>query len=136
MIPGPTAPHAVHVSSLSPTGTGWAQAVVWRELVTISGQVALDGGGKVVGRGSLVTQAECVFRNLDSVLNATGSSRAGLLRLTVYVTSLEGLADLRAARNRWLGEVTPASTLVQVAGLVHEDLLIEVDALAVRSSDY
>jgi 2-iminobutanoate/2-iminopropanoate deaminase len=122
------------VAGLPETGGCWSQAVAYRDLVAISGQIALDPQGQVVGRGSLVEQAEYVFSCIDNVLAAAGSGRDGLIRITMYVTTLEGLAELRAARDRWLSPVHPASTLVQVSGLVHEGLLIEVDALAARTA--
>ena len=61
---------------------------------------------------------------------AGGASDANLT--SVLTATLDGLGELRAARDRWLGPARPASTRVHVAGLVHEDLLIEVDALAAR----
>jgi 3-hydroxyisobutyrate dehydrogenase len=122
------------IAGLPATGGSWSQAVAYGDLIAVSGQIALDAEGHVVGEGSLVEQAEYVFWCIDRVLAASGSSRDGLIKITMYVTRLDGLAELRAARDRWLGEARPASTLVQVSGLVHEDLLIEVDALAARTA--
>lgn len=121
------------VPGLPSTGGSWSQAVAWGDLVAISGQIAMQDG-QVVGQGSIVEQAEHVFASLDAALAAAGSGRDRLIKITMYVTTLDGLADVREARDRWLGDVRPASTLVQVAGLVHPDLLIEVDALAARSA--
>jgi 3-hydroxyisobutyrate dehydrogenase len=126
--PGPSP-----VAGLPATGGSWSQAVAYGDLVAVSGQIALDAEGEVVGVGSLVEQAEYVFSRIDEALAAAGSGREGLIRITMYVTTLDYLAELRAARDRWLGEVRPASTLVQVSGLVHEGLLIEVEALAART---
>jgi len=120
------------VRDLPATGGSWSQAVAYRDLLAISGQIALDPQGNVVGRGSLVEQAEYVFACIDAVLAAAGSGRDDLIKITMYVTTLDGLAELRSARDRWLGDARPASTLVRVAGLVHDELLIEVDALAAR----
>ncbi len=120
------------VRGLPETGGSWSQAVAYRDLVAVSGQVALDADGNVVG-GSLAEQAEHVFASIDAALAAAGSSRDRLIKITMFVTTLDGLAELRAARDRWLGESRPASTLVQVTALVHPALLIEVEALAVRA---
>ncbi len=128
-----SSPGPAPVAGLPATGGSWSQAVAYGDLVAVSGQIALDAEGEVVGAGSLVQQAEYVFSRIDEVLAAAGSGRGGLIRITMYVTTLDYLAELRAARDRWLGEVRPASTLVQVSGLVHEGLLIEVDALAART---
>jgi enamine deaminase RidA (YjgF/YER057c/UK114 family) len=125
-------PEPVRVDALAETGGSWSQAVAYRDLVAVSGQIALDPQGNVVGQGSLVEQAEYVFGCIDAALSAADSGRERLIKITMYVTTLDGLTELRAARDRWLGPARPASTLVQVAGLVHEGLLIEVDALAAR----
>jgi enamine deaminase RidA (YjgF/YER057c/UK114 family) len=126
-------PAPVQVESLAPTNGSWSQVVVAGELVAISGQVALDRHGQLLGGDSLVRQARYVFAAIDAALSAAESSRSGLLKLTIYVTELDDLEALRIARDQWLGEHAPASTLVKVAGLVRDDLLIEVDALAVRT---
>jgi 2-iminobutanoate/2-iminopropanoate deaminase len=122
------------VGGLPETGGSWSQAVAYGDLVAVSGQIALDSQGRVVGPGSLVEQAKYVFSRIDEALAAAGSGRESLIKITMYVTTMEGLAELRAARDGWLGAARPASTLVQVAGLVHDGLLIEVDALAARTA--
>ena len=125
-------PEPVRVDALPETGGSWSQAVAYRDLVAVSGQIALDPQGKVVGQGSLVDQAEYVFSCIDAALAAACSGRDNLIKITMFVTTLDGLAELRSARDGWLGAARPASTLVQVSGLVHDDLLIEVEALAAR----
>lgn len=119
------------IGGLPETGGSWSQAVAYRDLLAVSGQIALDGEGNVVG-GTLAEQSEHVFAAIDAALAAAGSSREQLIKITMFVTTLDGLAELRAARDRWLGGVRPASTLVQVSALVHPGLLLEVEALAAR----
>jgi enamine deaminase RidA (YjgF/YER057c/UK114 family) len=126
-------PAPVDVESLARTNGSWSQVVVAGELVAVSGQVALGRHGELLGGNSLVGQALHVFAAIDAALSAAMSSRRGLLKLTIYVTDVDDLEALRMARDQWLGEHAPASTLVKVGGLVRDDLLIEVDALAVRT---
>jgi enamine deaminase RidA (YjgF/YER057c/UK114 family) len=127
-------PAAVEVESLAPTNGSWSQVVLVGELVAVSGQVAVDRHGKLLGGNSLVGQARHVFAAIDAALSAAGSSRRGLVKLTIYVTDTDDLEAFRAARDQWLGQHAPASTLVKVGGLVRDDLLVEVDALAVRTT--
>jgi enamine deaminase RidA (YjgF/YER057c/UK114 family) len=119
------------VGGLPESGGSWSQAVAYRDLVAVSGQIALDEEGNVLG-GTLAEQSEHVFAAIDAALAAAGSSRDLLIKITMFVTTLDGLDDLRAARDRWLGEARPASTLVHVSALVHPGLLLEVEALAAR----
>jgi enamine deaminase RidA (YjgF/YER057c/UK114 family) len=125
-----TAPRPIDPPDLAPTGTAWSQATVAGGLVHVSGQVAWDRDGQVVGRGSVEEQAEFVFDNVERALTAAGSGLDRLARICVYLTDTEHIAAFRAVRDRRLEGIRPASTLVIVAALVHPDLLVEVDAVA------
>jgi 2-iminobutanoate/2-iminopropanoate deaminase len=100
------------------------------DLLFISGQVAWDDAGQVVGRGDPVRQAEQVFANLTTILAAHGATIGDVVKVTVYVTDLAWFDQLSAIRVRLFAELPPASTIVQVAALVDPDLLLEVEAVA------
>jgi enamine deaminase RidA (YjgF/YER057c/UK114 family) len=125
-----SAPRPVDAPGLAPSGATWSQVTVAAGLVLVSGQVAWDEQGEVVGRGSVDEQAEQVFTNVERALEAAGSSVDRLARVTVYLTDLEHVAAFRAVRERRLAGCRPASTLVIVASLVDPDLLVEIDAIA------
>ena len=109
------------------TGTG--------RLVAISGQVALDADGAVVGAGDAAAQARQVFENLRRCLAAAGAGFADVIKLTYFVTDVAYMPAIRAARDEVLGtDPLPASTAVQVAALVLPDLLLEIEALALVSA--
>jgi 2-iminobutanoate/2-iminopropanoate deaminase len=112
----------VHAVAVTAGGATW---------IYVSGQLALDAEGKLVGRGDLGAQASQVFENLRAILAAHGAGFDDVVKTTAYVTTLEGLDDMRAVRGRYIGEDPPASTLVQVVALVMPDALIEVDLVAV-----
>lgn len=120
-----------------PSPPGYSQVVVASggELIVIAGQVALDATGAVVGAGDFAAQAEQVFRNVVAALEAADATTADLIKLTTFVTDMSQLPAFRAARDRILGVARPpASTLVQVSALFRPEFLIEVEALAVRST--
>jgi 2-iminobutanoate/2-iminopropanoate deaminase len=83
-----------------------------------------------VGSQGIVAQAEVVLNRLQGVLEAEGGSLADVIRVTVYVTTLEGLMDVHELRHWYFGGALPASTLVQVSALVQPELLIEIEAIA------
>lgn len=101
-------------------------------LVAISGQVALDAEGNVVGEGDPAAQARQVFENLRRCLAAAGATFADVAKFTYYVTDVAILPAVRDARDAHI-DVTrpPASTAVQVAALFRPEFCIEVEALAV-----
>lgn len=101
--------------------------------IYVSGQVAMDKEGKIVGKGDLRAQTKQVFENLKVCLEAAGASFADVVKITTYVKGFK--ADQRLPiteiRNQYLVKPLPASTLVGVETLVLDDLLIEVEAIAV-----
>ncbi|GHH82330.1 enamine deaminase RidA [Streptomyces sulfonofaciens] len=101
-------------------------------LVAVSGQVALDGDGEVVGEGDAVAQARQVFENLRRCLAAAGATFDDVVKLTYFVTDVGHLPAVRAVRDAYLDpDRLPASTAVQVAALFRPELLMEVEAFAV-----
>jgi enamine deaminase RidA (YjgF/YER057c/UK114 family) len=114
-------------------GVGYSHVVTATgRLVVVSGQVALDESGRIVGRGDAMAQARQVFENLRRCLVAADATFADVVKFTFYVTDLAAMPAVRAVRDECIDTARPpASTAVQVAGLVLHDLLLEVDALAV-----
>ncbi len=113
-------------------GRGYTQVVTGSgRLVAISGQVAFDEHGEVVGTGDPQAQARQVFENLRRCLAAAGASFDDVIKLTYFVTDVAHMPAVRAVRDEFLGTgPLPASTAVQVAALVFPELVLEIEALA------
>jgi reactive intermediate/imine deaminase len=118
----------------APIGT-YSQAVrvetgdaVW---ISISGQIAIDREGNLVGPGDMRAQTRQVFENLNAILEAHGATFADVVKIGTYLTTLDDLAGMREVRGEYLTAEPPASTSVQVVALVVPDAMIEVDLLAV-----
>jgi enamine deaminase RidA (YjgF/YER057c/UK114 family) len=100
--------------------------------VSISGQVAVDSLGAVVGAGDFRAQCVQVFENLERALRSVGATFADVVSTDMYVTDLSHLRTLREVRARYLpSEAPPASLLVQVVALYRPELMIEIAAEAV-----
>jgi enamine deaminase RidA (YjgF/YER057c/UK114 family) len=114
-------------------GPGYSHAVTGRgRWVAISGQVALDEQGQLVGAGDLEAQARQVFANLDRALAAAGASFTDVIKLSFYLTDISQIAVVRPVRDEWVDTARPpASTAVQVGALFMPGLMIEVEAWAV-----
>jgi len=100
-------------------------------LVFVSGQVSVDSHGKVVGE-TFEAQAEQVFANLNTVLKAAGARWHDVVKMNVYIRDLNStkVKQFREIRQRHLLDHQPASTLVATPGLVHEDMMLEVEVVA------
>jgi len=99
-------------------------------LLYISGQVAWDAGGNIVGKGDVRAQARQAFENLRGVLQAAGGDVANLMKITTYITKLEDFPAVAEARTATFKGELPASTLIVVKALFHPDFLIEVEGVA------
>jgi reactive intermediate/imine deaminase len=116
------------------TPTGYAHVIEVTgpaKTVYISGQIAFDKDGKVVGAGDMKAQAEQVFKNLQAALTAAGAKFSDVVKMNTYVTDVEQAPAVREVRARYFGTTVPASTFVQVAKLVRPELMIEIEVIAV-----
>jgi 2-iminobutanoate/2-iminopropanoate deaminase len=101
-----------------------------KTMLFISGQVDWDEGNP--GHpGDFKAQAHEVFRALKAQVEAGGGTMANLVKINMYLTDLQNLADLRAIREEYLGKKMPAATMVVVHSLYSPDALIEVEGIAV-----
>lgn len=99
-------------------------------LLFVSGQVAFDADGNLVGKGDMARQTEQVFENLKAVLEANGGSFDEVVKISTFMTDISQLVPMRDVRVRYLPDPPPASTTVEVAGLFSPEALIEVEAVA------
>jgi len=124
------------VEHIAPPGVapanGYTHVVVGSgRLISISGQVAFDESGQLVGRDDPEAQARQVFENLRRCLAAAGATFTDVVKLTYFVTDIASLNAVRRVRDTFVDTSRPpASSAVQVAGLILPDLLLEVEALA------
>ena len=107
-----------------------SQAVKAGNWLYISGQIALDPGGNVVGKGDMRAQSQRVFENIAAILQQAGGTLDNLVRITAYLTDMSRYREYNEVRTKFLGTRPPASTTVQVSGLAFDGLIVEVDAVA------
>jgi enamine deaminase RidA (YjgF/YER057c/UK114 family) len=90
----------------------------------LTGQVAWDASGAIVGIGDIHAQIGQVWANLRDVVVAVGAE------LTTFATSRDFVPALHAERAKHFNPgAFPASTFIEVAGLAEADLLVEVEAI-------
>ena len=134
-LPAPAQTEFLKPDGLS-TPRGYTHVVIAHpgKMVFISGQVANNAQGQLVGKDDLKAQAVQVFENLKTALAAAGARFDDVVKINWYVKAYkpEYLGTLREVRNQYVNQsAPPASTLVGVASLFQDDYLLEVDAVAV-----
>jgi len=113
-------------------GRGYSQVVTGRgRLVVVSGQIAQDERGELVGPGDPAAQARQVFENLRRCLAAAGAGFGDVVKLAFFVLDVAHLPAIRVARDAVINTAQPpASTAVQVAALFAPGYLLEAEAWA------
>lgn len=100
-------------------------------LVFCSGAVAFAPDGSIAGEGDIVAQTRQTMENLRMALEAAGATFADVVKITNYVTDVTEYAKIAPVREEYLKEPYPASTMVEVKGLMYPELKIEIEAVAV-----
>ena len=117
-----------------PKARGFSMGVVQHagQIIHFTGQVAWDEDEMIVGRGDVEAQTRQCFRNILNVLNSVGGKIEDIVSITTYFTDRSQLAAIQKVRSEFLNnENAPVSTSVMVAGLGHEDFLVELTPVAV-----
>jgi enamine deaminase RidA (YjgF/YER057c/UK114 family) len=100
-------------------------------LVWTSGQVPITADGELAPAGDWEAQTRLAMQNVGRALDAGGATWDDVVKLTIFVVDTTALPTVRAVRDEFIDlQRPPTSSLVQVAGLFHPQLLIEVEAVA------
>lgn len=110
----------------------YTDGVVADGWIWVSGMLAVDAGGALVGGNDVVAQAERVHENIKAVLEKAGAGFEHVVKINVFLLRIEDRAAVNTVRQRFFGESRPASTLVEVSAFVIPGALVEIDVIARR----
>jgi 2-iminobutanoate/2-iminopropanoate deaminase len=120
MVPGMSEPisHFCHVVTVG-------------RLVFLSGCIASDEHGKIVGGADAGAQARQVHENMKKLLTTVGATFGDICKVTVFVKNMDDREKINTVRKEYFGASRPASTLVEVSRFTREGALVEIEAMAV-----
>jgi enamine deaminase RidA (YjgF/YER057c/UK114 family) len=104
------------------------------ETIWLSGAVAFDAEGNVVGGDDLYAQTKQTFANIAEALASAGAGMGDVVKINTFLTDLSRYAEYGRARTEAFPDGVPASTVVGTTALVRPELLVEVEAVAVIGS--
>lgn len=108
----------------------YTDAVRAGDTLWISGILALDVTGSMVGEGDVVAQTEQIFRHLERVLSHCYAGFENVVKVAVFLIDVNARPAINEVRKRYFGEARPVSTLVEVSALAHPEALVEIEAVA------
>ena len=101
-----------------------------KSLIFLSGQLARDANGNLVGQGDMAEQTRQCIRNMRTVLEAAGGTLEDIVSIVVYTTDMRAFKEIVAAREEFFVAKLPTSTIVEVNHLADPGLMIEFQATA------
>ena len=111
---------------------GYSRAVAAGDFVFVAGCTSTDGG-EFVHEGDAYAQTAQAVRNVADALGRLGLGLADVVRTRVYVTDISRWEEYGRAHGAAFGEVMPATSMIEVSGLVDPRMLVEVEAVAYRA---
>ncbi len=103
-----------------------------KNLIVLTGQVALNSDGTVAFPDEPAKQTEFIFENIKTLLNEAEADICDIVRVVIYVTDMNYFKEVSPVRNKYLNEARPVSTLVEVSKLSVDGCKVEIEVTAIK----
>jgi enamine deaminase RidA (YjgF/YER057c/UK114 family) len=107
---------------------GYSRAVKVGRRIYVTGTTALGDDGEIVGIGDAYEQAKQCLRNIESALKRLDAGLEHIVRTRMFVTDISRWEEFGRAHGELLGDVMPATAMVEVSRLIDPRMLIEIEA--------
>lgn len=110
---------------------GYCRAVKVGNHIEISGTVASNEKGEVVGKNDAYQQTVFILQKIEKVLKEAGASLNNVVRTRMFVTDISRFDEYGKAHGEFFSSIRPCTSMIEVKGLVAPEYLIEIEATAI-----
>ncbi len=109
---------------------GYSRAVRVGNIIEVAGTTAVKDG-EIVGKDDMYAQTRCIFEIIEKALQEAGASMEDVVRTRMYVTDISRWEEVGKAHGEFFKTIKPASSMLEISGLVNPDMLIEIEVTAI-----
>lgn len=113
---------------------GYSRAVRVGNIVEVTGTVAVDDNGDVVGKEDHYEQAKFVIQKIEKILQRAGASLQDVVRTRMFVTDISKWEEYGRAHGEFFKDIKPCTSMIEISALIDAAFLIEIEATAIIES--
>ena len=110
---------------------GYSRAVRKGPFIFVTGTTATDEKGEIVGKDDAYLQTVQTFKNIQKALQALGGDLKDIVRTRIFVTDISLWQAIGRGHQEFMGSVMPATSMIEIKGLINPDMLVEIEADAI-----
>jgi len=110
---------------------GYSRAVRVGNVVEVTGTVAVDDSGNVVGKNDPYLQTKSILQKIEKVLIQAGASMNDVVRTRMFVTDISRWEEYGKAHNEFFHDIKPCTSMIEISRLISPEYLVEIEATAI-----
>jgi len=110
---------------------GYSRAVKIGNIIEVTGTVATDNSGELVGKDDIYIQTKFIILKTEKVLEQLGAGLKDVIRTRIFTTDISQWESIGKAHGEFFGSIKPCTTMVEVKALIGDDYLVEIEFSAV-----
>lgn len=110
---------------------GYSRAVKIGNLIEVTGTVATDNSGELVGKNDIYIQTKFIILKAEKVLEQLGAGLKDVIRTRIFTTDISQWESIGKAHGEFFGSIKPCATMIEVSALIEKDYLVEIEFTAV-----
>lgn len=113
---------------------GYSRAVQVGPLLEVTGTVAVDDDGQLVGEGDPFAQTKCIIEKIQKVLAGAGFTLEDVVRTRMFVTDISQWEEYGRGHALFFKTIKPCTSMIEVSGLIEPGMMIEIEATAYKTN--